>query len=99
MSRCYKKFQDVAVEGLHGHNQMKGNFCHCLVAKLCPNLLRSHRLTVARRLLCPWNFPGKNTRVGWHFLLQGNPPNPGIEPASPVSPALAGVLFTTEPLG
>ena len=23
------------------------------------------------RLLCPWNFSGKNTRVGCHFLLQG----------------------------
>ena len=23
------------------------------------------------RLLCPWNFPGKNTKVGCHFLLQG----------------------------
>ena len=22
-------------------------------------------------ILCPWNFPGKNTRVGCHFLLQG----------------------------
>ena len=22
------------------------------------------------RLLCPWDFPGKNTRVGCHFLLQ-----------------------------
>ena len=22
------------------------------------------------RLLCPWNSPGKNTRVGCHFLLQ-----------------------------
>ena len=22
------------------------------------------------RLLCPWNFPGKNTWVGWHLLLQ-----------------------------
>ena len=21
--------------------------------------------------LCPWDFPGKNTEVGWHFLLQG----------------------------
>ena len=21
--------------------------------------------------LCPWNFPGKNTRVGYHFLLLG----------------------------
>ena len=24
------------------------------------------------RLLCPWNFPGKNAGVGCHFLLQGN---------------------------
>jgi len=23
------------------------------------------------RLLCPWEFPGKNTRVGCHFLVQG----------------------------
>ena len=23
------------------------------------------------RLLCPWNFPSKNTGVGCHFLLQG----------------------------
>ena len=23
------------------------------------------------RLLCPWDFPGKNTRVGYHSLLQG----------------------------
>ena len=22
------------------------------------------------RLLCPWNFPGENTGVGYHFLLQ-----------------------------
>ena len=29
------------------------------------------RLPSPTRLLCPWNFPGKNTRVGCHFLLQG----------------------------
>ena len=23
------------------------------------------------RLLCPWDFPGKNTGMGCHFLLQG----------------------------
>ena len=27
--------------------------------------------TIPARLLCPWDFPGKNTRVGCHFLLQG----------------------------
>ena len=45
-------------------------------------------------------FPGKNTRVGCHFLLQGifwtQGLNPGIKPTSP---ALAGRLFTTEPPG
>ena len=37
--------------------------------------------TVAPKLLCPWDFPGKNTGVGCHFLLQGIS-DAGIEPAS-----------------
>ena len=32
------------------------------------------------RLLCPWDFPGKNTRVGRHFLLQGTFPDQGSNP-------------------
>ena len=36
---------------------------------------------------------------GCHFLLQGSLPDRGIKPTSPVSPALAGGFFTTEPLG
>ena len=48
------------------------------------------------RLLCPWDFPGKNTGAACHFLLQGILPHLGIEP---VSPALAGGLLTTEPPG
>ena len=39
--------------------------------------------TVPARLLHPWDFPGKITGVACHFLLQGNLPNPGIEPGSP----------------
>ena len=34
------------------------------------NSLLSHGLQPAR-LLCPWDFPGKKTGVGCHFLLQG----------------------------
>ena len=34
--------------------------------------------TVARQLLCSWNFPGKNTGVGCHFLLQGIFPTQGL---------------------
>ena len=30
----------------------------------------------------PWNFPGQNTGVSSHFLLQGNLPNLGIKPGS-----------------
>jgi len=44
--------------------------------------------TVPARLLCPWNFPDKNTGVGCHFFLRGNLPNSGIEPESLASPAL-----------
>ena len=47
---------------------------YCLVAKSCSALLQ---LT---RLLCPWNFPGKNTGVGCHFLPQGFFPTQGSNP-------------------
>ena len=30
------------------------------------------------RLLCPWYFPGKNTGIGCHFLLQGIFPTQGL---------------------
>ena len=30
------------------------------------------------RLLCPWDFPGKNTGVGCHLLLQGIFPTQGL---------------------
>ena len=32
------------------------------------------------RLLCPWDFPGKNTGMGFHALLQGNFPAKGLNP-------------------
>ena len=54
--------------------------------------LRPHGLLPAR-LLCPKDFPGKNTGVGCHFLIQGTfltqRSNPHLS-----SPALAGRFFT-----
>ena len=47
----------------------------------------------------PWDSPGKNTGVGCYFLLQGNLPDPGIEPTPPESPALPGGFFITAPPG
>ena len=43
------------------------------------NSLRPHGL-MPTRLLCPWDFPGKNTGVGCHFLLQGIFPTQGWNP-------------------
>ena len=57
--------------------------------------LQSHGLQPTR-LLCPWDSPSKNTGVG---CPPGHLPNPGIELASLMSPALAGRFFTTEPSG
>ena len=41
--------------------------------------LRPHGLQPAR-LPCPWDFPGNNTGVGCHFLLQGIFPTQGSNP-------------------
>ena len=66
----------------------------CQVASVMSNYVRHYELQPAR-LLCPWDSPGKNIRVGCCFFLQGDLPNPGIKWISPLSPALAGGFFTT----
>ena len=43
-----------------------GSVSHSVVS----DSLQPHGLQPTR-LLCPWDFPGKNTGVGCHFLLQG----------------------------
>ena len=45
-------------------------FIVCAVASVFSDSLWPHGPQHAR-LLCPWNFPGKNTGVGCHFPLQG----------------------------
>ena len=52
-----------------------------VVATSCSTLATP--CTVAYILLCLWDFPGKNTGVTCHFLLQGTLPDTGIEPMSP----------------
>ena len=41
-----------------------------LVFKSCLTLV-TPLTVVCQNALCPWGFPGKNTGVGCHFLLQG----------------------------
>ena len=51
-------------------------FAHVCTCSVTSNSLGPHGLQLAR-LLCPWDFPGKNTGVGCHFLLQGVVPTQG----------------------
>ena len=60
------------------HTRTKGGV---LVAKSCPTLTTPW--TVACRLLCPWDIPGKNTAVGCDFLLQRIFPTRGSNPGLP----------------
>ena len=43
---------------------------HMLSHSVVSDSLQPHELWPTK-FLCPWNFPGKNTGVGCHFLLQG----------------------------
>ena len=80
-------------------NIVTSSTCVCSVAQLCPTLCGSNFLQLSglfpTRLLCPCNFPGKNTGEGCHFLLQGTLPDPEMEPEYLASPALEGGFFTT----
>ena len=51
----------------------------CVSCSVVPDSLRPHGLQ-STRLLCPWDFPGKDTGVGCHFLLWGIFPIQGSNP-------------------
>ena len=57
-----------------------GHYC-CLVAKSCLTLCDPVDCSPTR-LLCPWDFPGKSTVAGCHFLLQGIFPTQGLSHVS-----------------
>ena len=51
----------------------------CSVTSVLSDSLQPYGLYPAR-LLCPWDFPGKNPGVGHHFLLQGIFLTQGLKP-------------------
>ena len=55
--------------------------------------------TVAHQAPLLMGFPRQKYWSGLPFPPPGDLPNPGIEPVSPVTPALAGRFFTTESPG
>ena len=66
--------QTVVIRYMSSHAESS---CCYLAAKSCPTLLLPDGLWPAR-LLCPQDFPGKNTGVSCHFLLQGIFPAQGL---------------------
>ena len=69
---------------------------------LCAQLLSHAWLlatpwTVAHQAPLSMGFPRQQYWSGLPFPSSGDLPDPGIEPTSPASPALAGRFFTTEP--
>ena len=64
-------------------------------AQLCPTLCDSMDCSLPGSFIRPWDFPGKSTGVGCHFLLQGDLPDPEIEPGSPTLLADAFTIWAT----
>ena len=46
----------------------------------CALLFATPWMVACTKLLHPWDFQGKSTGVGWHFLLQGILPTQGLNP-------------------
>ena len=69
----------------------------CVHAQLCPTLC--HPMDCAHQAPLSMEFSQQEYGSGLPFPLPGNLSYPGIKPASPVSPALTGKFFTTEPPG
>ena len=67
----------------------------CSVALVVSDSLRPHGVQPAR-LLCPWDFPGKNTGACCHALLQGIFPTQGLNPCL-LCLLYTGGFFTVEP--
>ena len=75
-TECLAPLQNSYVEVLTPRGAVFGRGAfkemhECVLSRsVISNSLQPHGLQPAR-LLCPWDFPGKNNGVACHFLLQG----------------------------
>ena len=69
------------------------------LVSLCAQSFTCVWLFVTRHVLLSMEFSRQEYWSGLSFRIPGHLPNPGIEPMSFVSPALAGGFFTTAPPG
>ena len=59
-----------------GGRRQQLSSCACVLSHSV-QLFATPEIVQPTRLLCLWDFPGKNTGVGCHFLLQGILPTQG----------------------
>ena len=99
---CHIQFWEVTrlVESFKNINRKKCIHVACVCVYVCvcvcvrsvvSDSLQPHELQPTR-LLCPWNFPSKNTGLDLPFPAPGDLPDPGIELTSLAFP---GRFFTT----
>ena len=62
----------------------------CVLSRVQPSVTP---WTEAHQTPLSMGFPRQEYWNGWSFPPQGDLPDPGIQPASPVAPALAGRFF------
>ena len=77
--RCQIRRVTIRMRSRENAMGMAGNLCYCLISVSCsvvPDSLQLHGLQPTR-LLCPWDFLGRDTGVGCHCLPQGIFPNQG----------------------
>jgi len=74
ISRVKKSQEDSSGELQQGSKSVSSS--------VVPDSLRPHGLQPTK-LLCPLDFPGKDTAVGLPFPSPGDLPNPRIKPRSP----------------
>ena len=79
---------------LHHLGSLYVSRCACVQSHLSCVWLFVTCWLLPARLLCLWNSPGKNTRLGCHALLQGIFLTQGLK-LSFMSPALVGGFFTS----
>ena len=72
----------VLVYYTFGHTHIKWSVSLSLQESGLPDSLQPHGRQPIR-LLSPWDFPGKDTGVGCHFLLLGIFPTQGLNPGLP----------------
>ena len=66
----------------------------CVCAYICSVMSYSATPWTVDCQIPAWNFSGKNTRVGCHFLFQGIFPTQGLNLCLIYPPALTGRFFT-----